>query len=228
MNRVNDAEMDLGETPAIAPKARGSGFLSRVYLCVVFILALSLLFLKPLSALARLAFADPLYGHLPLIPLVSIYLIWLKRDTVTPFIDSVARTRFIAPFLAPLILGLTALAYWFVAAPEWKAISANSASLLTLSYVCFVWTIVMAVFGWDASRRILFPLVFLVFLVPFPTALTHQIEAFFSTHRPTLLPCFLASLKPRFCAMDSSSSCQASPLRSPRNAAVSVPLWSCS
>jgi exosortase C (VPDSG-CTERM-specific) len=48
-----------------------------------------------------------------------------------------------------------------------------------LAYVCFIWTASMAVFGWDVVRRVLFPLAFLVFIVPFPDDLTRQIESFF-------------------------------------------------
>src|SRR6185503_1384192 len=83
------------------------------------------------------------------------------------------------PAFLPAIPGTVALVLWSFAKAEWRAQPVNSASLLVLAYVCFIWTASIAVFGWDVVRRVLFPLAFLVFLVPFPDELTRQIESFF-------------------------------------------------
>ena len=146
------------------------------------LIILSVLSLRPLLNLAALVLSDPLYSHIPLIPLVSAYLIWLKRHEMatspgpaTAIPKSVIRW----PAFVPAIPGTVVLIIWFLAKPQWRAEPVNSASLLVFAYVCFIWAASMAVFGWDVVRRVLFPLAFLVFMVPFPADLMRQIESFF-------------------------------------------------
>src|SRR5829696_5101863 len=146
------------------------------------LIIVSLLSLRPLLNLAALVLSDSLYSHIPLIPLVSAYLIWLKRhemasspEPATAVSQSVVRW----PAFLPAIPGTVALVTWSLTKPEWRAEPVNSASLLVLAYVCFVWTASIAVFGWNVVHRVLFPLAFLVFIVPFPHDLTRQIESFF-------------------------------------------------
>lgn len=189
---MNDPRADITETPSISLKADGADSRPRAYLCAFLILLLSALFLKPLIALGTLVLADNLYSHLVLIPLVSAYLTWLKRPALAPAPSPGSSTNGLRtrPLLAPLILGALVLAGWFVAPHEWRSVPVNSTSLLILSYVSFIWAILIAVLGWDTIRRLLFPVAFLVFLVPFPIAVTDQIEGFFqhtSAHASALL-----------------------------------------
>jgi exosortase C (VPDSG-CTERM-specific) len=146
------------------------------------LIILSILSLRPLFNLAALVLSDSLYSHIPLIPLVSAYLIWLKRHEIaTPPGPATAVSKAVIrwPAFLPAIPATVALVVWFLARPEWRAEPVNSASLLVLAYVCFIWTASLAVFGWDVVRHVLFPLAFLVFIVPFPGDLTRQIESFF-------------------------------------------------
>jgi exosortase C (VPDSG-CTERM-specific) len=154
----------------------------QVYIFSLVLIILSVLSLRPLVNLARLVLSDSLYSHIPLIPLVSAYLIWLKRHEIATSsgpATSISKSVIRWPSFLPAIPGAVALVIWSLAKPEWRAQPVNSASLLVLAYVCFIWTASIVVFGWDVVRRALFPLAFLVFIVPFPDDLTRQIESFF-------------------------------------------------
>jgi exosortase C (VPDSG-CTERM-specific) len=187
VNRADNPQADIAETPSVSLKADRADSRRRVYRCGFLILLLSALFVKPLIVLGKLALADNLYSHLVLIPVVSAYLIRLKLPAL-PSVPSNGRR--VKPAVAPLIFGALVLAGWFMAPHEWRNVPANSASLLILSYVCFIWAIFIAVLGWNTIRRLLFPVAFLLFLVPFPIAVTNQIEGFFqhtSAHASSLL-----------------------------------------
>lgn len=163
---------DLAAAPPGASRSARLGIFS------LLLGVLSVLFWKPLFALARLAASDNLYSHIPLIPLVSIYLVWLQRDRLSGCCDAVTARRRWPGVVAALCGALTLAAYW-LAPPSWKAQPANAASALMFAYLCGVWSISVAVFGWPTVRRLLFPFAFLIFIVPFPVAVTHAIEVFF-------------------------------------------------
>lgn len=139
---------------------------------IVGLVALSGIFAQPILGLARLVASKDLYTHIPLIPLVTLYFIWLKRRSIAAGHDRPS----LVPVCVPAALGTVALISYWLASPAWRADPANSLFLLILAYVCFIWTLIVGVFGWSTVRQILFPLAFLVFLVPYPTALTHGIE----------------------------------------------------
>lgn len=164
------------------PEATGAPFIRRMGIYALCLAGLSAVFWKPLLGLARLAASDNLYSHIPLIPLVTIYLIWLQRERLAGCCgaaseSALARNR-LASFGAAACGGLALGMYWLAPA-SWKAEPANAASVLMFAYLCCVWSISIAVFGRATVRRLLFPFAFLIFIVPFPVVVTHAIEVFF-------------------------------------------------
>lgn len=153
----------------------------RLFLSCVLFVALSLAFLNPLVALIRLAASESLFSHLPLIPFVAAYLLWLKRNHLKAIVcaSPVARSSGWLPALCLAIGGAVVAVSGWLASPAWKSDPANYTSVFISAYVCFIWALGVASFGWSAIRAVLFPVAFLVFMVPFPTAVTHAIESFF-------------------------------------------------
>ena len=137
-------------------------------------LVVALCFVQPLYALLKLALSDDLYSHIPLIPLVSFYLIWTKRREL-PQPSAPSRSWAIAGF----ILGVLALAASF------NALSAGSApteeDVLAghiLSLLFFLSGTAAWMLGRKTLRSLAFPLAFLIFMVPFPTAMRTGLETF--------------------------------------------------
>ncbi len=118
-------------------------------------LAFTLLFLPALIRLYSLSVSSEMYSHLVLIPLVSIYLVYLRRKEAF----SVGH-----PGASWFLLVLAAAAVLFLAAGT----ITSDLSLLTASYVFFLWTGFLFFYGIISLRAVLFPLFFLVFLVPIP------------------------------------------------------------
>src|SRR6185295_18269824 len=91
-------------------------------------------------------FTDMTYSHGGLVVPITIWLVWRCRKAVAE-----------APWL-PSVWGVLAL------------LVARAAGVLVvqqLAVVAMISAVVLAVLGWQAYRRIAFPLAFLVFAVPF-------------------------------------------------------------
>lgn len=118
--------------------------------------AVVLLFLPTWLWLGDAWLSDPYYSHGPLVLLISLYFVWARRKV---FAD-----RAPAPNNWGLVLVVGALAahLW---ATAWRAyyISALMIPLALLG-------LLIALFGWQIARRFLFPLGFLIFMVPLPLA----------------------------------------------------------
>ena len=130
--------------------------------------ALVLGFSVPLYHLIRLAADSDLYSYIFLIPFISAYLVWTKRTTLPP-LPAPARswTSFL---LLVAAAGLLAV-YWIIVRSGTKLAPEDSLALTTLSLVLFFWGICGYFLGRETIRSLAFPLVFLVFLVPFPVCL---------------------------------------------------------
>ncbi len=127
------------------------------------------------------------YSHIALIPLVSIYLIYIKRKEIFTKVDYL--------FAAGVPIVLLGIAL-FLGGILWGAPLDNNnyASLLVFSIFIFINGSFILLYGMQAYKAALFPLLFLIFIVPIPTALMDRIIHFLqigSTEFTNLL--FMAS-----------------------------------
>jgi exosortase C (VPDSG-CTERM-specific) len=138
-----------------------------------FVLAIGLvtLLMSPLLVpFVRFSLGNDLYSHVILIPLVSAYLVWQIRGTFTPGSAPLRALATLPTSLGAVCLGLL----WFD-----RPTAAQDAMALTgAAYVCFAWTAALALVGRDTLRKTVFPLAFLLAMVPFPTAVESAIETF--------------------------------------------------
>ena len=130
------------------------------------------------------------YSHIALIPLVSIYLAYIKRKEIFARVN-----YFFAGGIPVLLLGIALYACGML----WGATldQNNYASVIAFSIVIFLNGAFLLIYGIQAYRTALFPLLFLIFVVPIPTALMDSIIYFLqvgSTELTNLL--FLASGAP--------------------------------
>lgn len=127
------------------------------------------------------------YTHIVLIPLVSLYLLYLKGKDILSL-----QTYAVAAGLPVMIAGLLLFFGGRILGADLDG--NNSAALSALSVFVFIHGAFILTYGLKAYRAALFPLLFLVFIIPLPTALMDSLITFLqvgSTEFTNLL--FMAS-----------------------------------
>lgn len=156
-----------------APTSSGTTRKPRLLLFFLATALLALLFGAPLYHLLRLATSDDLYSDIPVVPLLSLYLIWLRRERVPASFQP-------SPLPAVLLslAGLLVLAAWWLPArqivpPTEDFLAANIfAFLLLFGGICFVFL------GKAFMGAFACPMALLAFTIPFPSALRQYIDTF--------------------------------------------------
>jgi len=140
----------------------------------LYVLVLTLLFIRPLAEYARFAWHTELYSHVFLVPVVTLYLIrqgWHGRP---------GRVRG-SPVLAivPAMLGVAALrAGAWLGARDLLPEPCDRLFWPVLAWLCFLWAGVLGLLGSAFVRTYLFPLLFMVFALPMPSAMRDGLEIF--------------------------------------------------
>src|SRR5207247_2624244 len=107
----------VGPLLSAARAAKRIAWRERAGILALLAVLLLICFGKPLFDLARFARQSELYSHILLIPFISAYLIWLKRQDLAPLGEPAPRWA-VLPGLgsAALLAG-----YWFLRRSGWKA-----------------------------------------------------------------------------------------------------------
>ena len=121
-------------------------------------------------ALAQFSFRSDIYSYIPLIPLITLFLIFDARQRI--FLDSKPDLRFGFVFVGLAILML-------YTSGRWNGLSGSDRiSWQTTSLIC-VWIAVFGLcYGKKALNKALFPLLFLFFMVPLPNGVLRGVIAF--------------------------------------------------
>jgi exosortase C (VPDSG-CTERM-specific) len=162
---AQEAEIPLPRLVKTGPRAGLMAF----WIAVSFLI---LCFGRVLFDLAAYASKESLHSHILLVPFVSGYLVWIVRRSLP-----VAQK---GGLLLPLLLAFGALLTLGVY--HWQRFEGDEFSRNdTLSFNVFsFWLLFLAAavyfLGGSFTRRIAFPLFFLIFLVPLPDKLTNALE----------------------------------------------------
>ena len=135
---------------------------------------LSLGFCVPLYQVARFALQSNLYSHVLLVPAISAYLIWIRRDQLVEQGQPLLSVWGIVAAIAGLALTAVYLGLPSVSAREIQ----NALSAAMYSFVTLTGAAALLLFGRQTLKVIAFPLVFLVFLAPFPISVEETFEGF--------------------------------------------------
>ena len=137
-----------------------------------FAIVLLAVFAQPLLALISYVAGSQLYSYILLIPFVSAYLLYLRRDQL-PKNYVVDLPLAIVSLAAGLgVLGFT---YWLDFAGRAPA-NNDRLVLLTLSFLCCLAAGGFFFFGRAWMRAAAFPLAYLIFMVPMPVAMSDALE----------------------------------------------------
>jgi exosortase len=147
------------EQDAAVPISRNPTRVWAAYLLICMLPAF--FFLDLLKYLIELVLRNETYSHLPLVPLVSIYLIYTERQAIFSRRAQGWKTAATMAFA-----GTAAMAMARFNIRHWDA--ADQAFLLVLGLV-LLWAGAFGIFfGESALRKAYFPLAFLVFAIPLP------------------------------------------------------------
>jgi exosortase C (VPDSG-CTERM-specific) len=137
-----------------------------------FAIVLLAVFAQPLLALLNHAAGSKLHSYILLIPFVSAYLLYLRRDQL-PKNYVVDLPLAIVSLAAGL--GVFGFTYWLDFAGRAPA-NNDHLVLLTLSFLCCLAAGGFFFFGRAWMRAAAFPVAYLIFMVPMPDAMAEAIE----------------------------------------------------
>jgi exosortase C (VPDSG-CTERM-specific) len=144
----------------------------RVWGGVCFAIVLLAAFAQPLLELVTYAASSELFSYILLVPLVSGYLLYLRRDQL-PKEHGVD----LPMAVICLVSGLAILAVTFWLDLTGQAPAGNGRIvLLTLSFLCCLAGGGFLFLGRPWMRAAAFPLAYLIFMVPMPDAMTNALE----------------------------------------------------
>jgi exosortase C (VPDSG-CTERM-specific) len=170
---VKELKLSPEKVPFVLKTPASTGMPKRTRL-ILFILATALLaslFSLPLYHLLLLAGKDPLYSEVPMVPLLSLYLIWLRRERMPVSFEPAFKSA--ALFFSTGLL--TFAAFWLfareAALPIEDYLAWNiSALLLFFAGLCCLFP------GGAFMQAFACPMALLAFTIPFPVGVRHGIE----------------------------------------------------
>lgn len=130
---------------------------------------LTVLFAQPLARLWSLAMQDERHSHAPLVPLITAYLLCSRRKML-----DVAYRRSLGG--AGLFAAIALTALWLGVGSTVTLSATDRISATTVSYLSFVVTGGFGFLGSTWMAAAVFPLAFLVFMVPLPDAVVLWLE----------------------------------------------------
>ncbi|MBE7502270.1 MAG: exosortase [Verrucomicrobiales bacterium] len=139
---------------------------------VAWAVAATVAFAVPLWQLGTYSLKADLFSHALLIPVVSAYLIWTRRDPTPLPWSRGTRWAAVPAVLALMLLGF----YWLFWQPRGPLPPNDYLSVMTAAYLLVVLSGALACLGWGVVKALSFPILFLVFMIPWPTVMIDAIE----------------------------------------------------
>jgi len=154
--------MAAPESPVTAAAAPFLGTLARrFWLFALCVLATCLVFVGPITRFVRYALSNDNASHTILIPAICAWVLFLERDRIFNSLGSDVRAA-----ASLFVVAVCAAALAFFLGSRWSPL--NQLSLYVLALI-FFWASAFAfLFGGAALRQARFPLIFLLFTIPFP------------------------------------------------------------
>jgi len=144
----------------------------RLWSGACFVIVLLAIFAHPLLALTSYATGSQLFSYILLVPFVSVYLLYVRRDQLPK--DYVVDPPLAIVSLA-CGLGVLMFTYWMDFAGGSPAIN-DRLTLLTLSFLCCLAAGGFFFFGRAWMQAAAFPLAYLIFMVPMPDVMADALE----------------------------------------------------
>ncbi len=154
----------MGKFRELIGEAGGQADGKRIALFLLFIAVAGVMFYGPFRDAMRAAIRSDSYSHVVLIPLVSAYLLFVRRKEIFTHIEYAFAPGAAVSAVGVLLYGLARMVPLGLNKNDFSA-------LVTLSALFFVVGAFILFFGFRAFRAARFALLFLLFMVPVPTVL---------------------------------------------------------
>ncbi len=138
----------------------------KIWISIIVVAISTLIALPPYLRLLEDPLSSERYGHIPLIPVVSLFLALRKRREIFR-----GTASFSAMGLTMIVLSAGILVVKKSFAPEKDVY----ASICTLAALLILWGSYLLLFGKGCGRKAFFPLAFLAFAIPVPAFLMEKI-----------------------------------------------------
>jgi exosortase C (VPDSG-CTERM-specific) len=139
---------------------------------LLFVVVLAVCFAKPLADLIRLSLHEELFSHLPAIPVIAGYLVWLRRGEMANTPRGVQWPGWVLGILGAAL----ATALWTGGGVGWRAAPDYRLPLWIASLLLFLWGGGFLLLGSGVVRALAFPALFLGLLIPWPPSLVVAVE----------------------------------------------------
>lgn len=160
------AKGDVSPPPESVTRAR-----IQLVSLVAFGVVLVVVFGKPLCALAVHAAGSNLHSHILLIPLISAYLVYLRREQLPASHERSAYSAGVGFVISLALVGLD------LSLRRSQALSYNDhLALMALAFVCYLVAGGMFFFGLEWMWKAAFPTAFLLFMIPLPDGAADFLE----------------------------------------------------
>jgi exosortase len=126
------------------------------------IILVLVIFYFPLKQLTALSFQSELYSHFLLIPVVSLFFLWVNRKNIFDDVSFSLKTGVLIVLAGILIFGIGKSDYL-------KLNQNDYLSLMMFAMLTCIIGVFLLFFGSRSFRKALFPLLFLAFIIPIPT-----------------------------------------------------------
>ena len=138
---------------------------------IIFVLVLTTAFGKQLIALVTNALQDGLNSYIILIPFVSAYLLHVDRERLARSYE-----RALGLAALPFLIAMAGLIFLAKIGSAGSLSTNDRNALVTLSFVCLLWSGGFLFMGRKWMATAAFPMFFLVFLVPLPDRIVDWME----------------------------------------------------
>jgi len=146
---------------------------TRIVAAALYIAAIAAIFGTRLVQLYQYAFHSDVNSYLVLVPFICGYLLWIRRSTL-PKRPRPAFWSGVGLALAATLIWATAMA---LRPTSWMPETEDRLTLWALSFVLFIWAGGFLFLGRDWMRSAAFPMFFLIFMVPLPSAVVDMLES---------------------------------------------------
>jgi len=142
----------------------------RVRASVGYVALVTLLFIEPLSGLLFHSLENNLHSHIPLVPLIAGYLLYVEpRPRPATYRTSITGTLVVAAIGSAALTAGIALG---------ERLSVNDyLAVMTLAYVSFIAAGGFLFLGSKWMAAAAFPMAFLIFMIPLPDGAVHWLES---------------------------------------------------
>jgi exosortase C (VPDSG-CTERM-specific) len=136
---------------------------------------LVLCFILPLFDWVEFSMDSQFYSYMPLMPFITGYLIWLRRDGLGADVRPSWRAAAAAAAAGGAILAL----YFLALQRGWIPAEQDELCVMMLAFLVLLLAAGFASLGASTMSAIAFPLAMLLFMVPYPEIVNDWLETFF-------------------------------------------------